>query len=179
MVILATTVCSAVVSGDDMFWWWAEVVVIQTRRSSGVARFVDVEQGRTRLLTMHASRFVAPLRRSWSSRSMTQLSKPVIAVIGTTGTGKSQLAIDLCLALAAKQPDVSPWTNGRVINADAMQVYKGLDIATNKVTEEEMCGVAHRLMDIKDPTEEYFITQWIRDANKEVGCDLDVYLALI
>lgn len=47
---------------------------------------------------------------------------PVIAICGATGTGKSKLAIDLALRL-----------KGEVINADAVQLYKGLDIATNKV----------------------------------------------
>ena len=47
---------------------------------------------------------------------------PVIAICGATGTGKSKLAIDLARTL-----------RGEVINADAVQLYKGLDIATNKV----------------------------------------------
>ncbi|BHF64070.1 tRNA dimethylallyltransferase [Sparganum proliferum] len=65
---------------------------------------------------------------------------PVVAVCGATGTGKSKLAIDLALAF-----------NGEVLNADAVQLYKGLDIATNKVSEAEMQGVKHHLLGILDP----------------------------
>ncbi|VDL88840.1 unnamed protein product [Schistocephalus solidus] len=65
---------------------------------------------------------------------------PVVAVCGATGTGKSKLAIDLALAF-----------NGEVLNADAVQLYKGLEIATNKVTEAEMQGVKHHLLGILDP----------------------------
>ncbi|KAE8450190.1 hypothetical protein EG329_006971 [Mollisiaceae sp. DMI_Dod_QoI] len=60
---------------------------------------------------------------------------PLLVVLGATGTGKSQLAIEL-----AKRFD------GEVINGDAMQMYQGLPIVTNKVTVEEMQGVKHHLL---------------------------------
>ncbi|KAI5806600.1 IPP transferase-domain-containing protein, partial [Peziza echinospora] len=60
---------------------------------------------------------------------------PLITVIGATGTGKSQLAIDLALHL-----------RGEIINADAMQMYKGLPILTNKMPEGERMGVAHHFL---------------------------------
>ncbi|KAK8209238.1 tRNA isopentenyltransferase-like protein [Phyllosticta capitalensis] len=60
---------------------------------------------------------------------------PLIAVIGATGTGKSQLAVELARRF-----------NGEVINADAMQLYHGLPIITNKITEEEKKGVPHHLL---------------------------------
>jgi len=69
------------------------------------------------------------------------VTKPLIVVSGCTGTGKSDLAI----AIAKK-------FGGDVISADSMQIYKGLDIVTNKVTEEEMDGVKHHLMSFYDPT---------------------------
>ncbi|KAG9019560.1 hypothetical protein FRB90_000468 [Tulasnella sp. 427] len=104
---------------------------------------------------------------------MTGTSKPLIAIVGTTGTGKSQLGIELALALQRQSLspsglDLGRWKGGKVINADAMQVYRGLDIVTNKVTEEETQGVEHLLMDFKDPTEEYFVSQWVKDAMKEI-----------
>ncbi|KAG8886785.1 hypothetical protein FRB99_004355, partial [Tulasnella sp. 403] len=99
-------------------------------------------------------------------------SHPLIAVIGTTGTGKSQLAIELALAISdaskATSSQYGRWKGAKVINADAMQVYRGLDIVTNKVTEEEKQGVEHRLMDIRSPGEEYFVSQWIKDAVSEI-----------
>lgn len=64
----------------------------------------------------------------------------VIFVMGATGTGKSKLAIDLATRFPAE-----------VINSDKMQVFKGLEIATNKVTEEECRGVPHHLLGFVDP----------------------------
>ncbi|KAJ3013286.1 UNVERIFIED_CONTAM: hypothetical protein HDU68_000779 [Siphonaria sp. JEL0065] len=80
---------------------------------------------------------------------------PVIAVVGTTGVGKSNLAIDIALAL-----------NGEVINADSMQVYKGLDVITNKVTLEERGMAVHHLLDFVDPIQEedYSVLKFEKDA---------------
>ncbi|XP_059632570.1 adenylate isopentenyltransferase 5, chloroplastic-like [Cornus florida] len=64
----------------------------------------------------------------------------VVVVMGATGTGKSRLAIDLATRFQAE-----------IVNSDKMQVYKGLDIVTNKVTEEECQGVPHHLLGIVDP----------------------------
>ncbi|KAM3081486.1 tRNA dimethylallyltransferase, mitochondrial [Clarireedia jacksonii] len=60
---------------------------------------------------------------------------PVILVLGATGTGKSQLAVDLAKRF-----------NGEVINGDAMQMYAGLPIITNKVTPKEQNGIPHHLL---------------------------------
>ncbi|MEQ4567852.1 tRNA (adenosine(37)-N6)-dimethylallyltransferase MiaA [Paenarthrobacter sp. CAP02] len=68
---------------------------------------------------------------------------PVIAVVGPTGSGKSDLGVDLALAL-----------DGEVINADALQFYRGMDIGTAKITVEERKGVPHHLLDTMDVTEE-------------------------
>lgn len=68
---------------------------------------------------------------------------PVIAVVGPTGSGKSDLAIELALELG-----------GECVNADSMQFYRGMDIGTAKVTAEEMRGVPHHLLDILDVTQE-------------------------
>ncbi|CAO3677372.1 unnamed protein product [Umbelopsis vinacea] len=86
---------------------------------------------------------------------MLQPTRSTVAVIGTTGVGKSQLGIELCKAL-----------QGEVINADSMQVYKGLDIITNKVTENEREGVKHHLMDFLEPEDEYLVTQFIEDISE-------------
>ncbi|KAI8600085.1 IPP transferase-domain-containing protein [Dissophora ornata] len=77
----------------------------------------------------------------------------VIAVIGTTGVGKSNLSIQL-----AKELD------GEVINADALQVYKGLDIITNKMPIEEREGVTHHLMDFLPIDREYSVLDFKADA---------------
>ncbi|KAI9762301.1 MAG: CCR4-NOT regulatory complex component [Chaenotheca gracillima] len=60
---------------------------------------------------------------------------PLVAIVGATGTGKSQLAVDLAKRF-----------NGEIINGDAMQMYAGLPIITNKIPESEREGVPHHLL---------------------------------
>lgn len=86
--------------------------------------------------------------------------RPVIAICGTTGVGKSKLAVELALRIAE---------GAAVINADSMQVYDGLDILTNKLPTEEMKGVPHLLMGFKKPGEQYVVGQWVEEAAKAVS----------
>ncbi|KAE9609561.1 hypothetical protein Lal_00006899 [Lupinus albus] len=67
-----------------------------------------------------------------------QRKDKVVVIMGATGTGKSKLAIDLA----------THFPPAEIVNSDKMQVYKGLDITTNKVTEEECRGVPHHLLSI-------------------------------
>ena len=107
-------------------------------------------------------------------RPTTQMAlRPVIAICGTTGVGKSKLAIELALKLSEKS-DCHGWKGGVVINADAMQAYKGFNTITNKVPLEERAGVDHVLMDFKEPTEQYVVGQWINDATRAVSSSHDV-----
>ena len=78
---------------------------------------------------------------------------PVIAVVGPTGSGKSDLAVNLALAL-----------DGEVINADAMQFYRGMDIGTAKITAAERRGVPHHLLDTLDVTEEASVSDFQQQA---------------
>lgn len=71
-----------------------------------------------------------------------------ISIVGPTGTGKSSLALDLIEALEADG------IRAEVINADAMQFYKGMDIGTAKLTEKERRGITHHLIDWLEVTEE-------------------------
>ncbi|KAF8185029.1 IPP transferase-domain-containing protein [Mycena galopus ATCC 62051] len=87
--------------------------------------------------------------------------RPLIAIFGTTGVGKSNLAIELALHISAQK---TRWKGARIINADAMQVYAGLDVITNKVPEAERHGVQHLLMGFKQPGEQYVVGQWVKDA---------------
>ena len=73
----------------------------------------------------------------------------VVAIIGPTASGKTALSIKL-----AKELD------GEVINGDSMQIYKQLDIGTAKITEEEMEGVPHHLLSIKEPTESFSVAEY-------------------
>ncbi|MCL2781877.1 MAG: tRNA (adenosine(37)-N6)-dimethylallyltransferase MiaA [Actinomycetia bacterium] len=67
---------------------------------------------------------------------------PVIAVVGPTATGKSELAVTLAQRLAARGP------GAEIINADSMQLYAGMDIGTAKLPRAERGGVAHHLLDV-------------------------------
>ena len=78
---------------------------------------------------------------------------PVIAVVGPTGSGKSDLAVSLALEL-----------DGEVINADSMQFYRGMDIGTAKITQAERRGVPHHLLDILDVTEEASVSDFQEQA---------------
>ncbi|MEJ6607793.1 MAG: tRNA (adenosine(37)-N6)-dimethylallyltransferase MiaA [Candidatus Planktophila sp.] len=66
-----------------------------------------------------------------------------IVICGATATGKSDLAVDLALEIG-----------GEIINADSMQIYKGMDIGTAKLTLNEQRGVPHHLLDVLDVTED-------------------------
>lgn len=75
----------------------------------------------------------------------------VVAIVGPTASGKTALSIKL-----AKK------YNGEIINGDSMQVYRGLDIGTAKITEEEMEGVPHHLLSFKEPTEAFSVADYQR-----------------
>lgn len=77
----------------------------------------------------------------------------IICIVGPTGVGKTKLSIELAKRF-----------NGEVINADSTQVYKNLDIATAKVTEEEKENIPHHLFDIKNITEDYTVFDYQKDA---------------
>ena len=76
----------------------------------------------------------------------------IICIVGPTGVGKTKLSIKLAKKL-----------NGEIINADSTQVYKGMDIATAKVTEEEKDGIPHHLFDIKEINENYTVYDYQKD----------------
>ncbi|KAF8906021.1 IPP transferase-domain-containing protein [Gymnopilus junonius] len=91
--------------------------------------------------------------------------RPLVAICGTTGVGKSKLAIELALHINNSNAKY-PWRCAKVINADSMQVYNGLDVITNKVPEQERHGIPHLLMDFKRPGEQYVVGEWVQDAIK-------------
>ena len=79
----------------------------------------------------------------------------IIAVVGPTGVGKTKLSVEL-----AKH------YHGIIVNCDAMQVYKKMDIGTAKVTEKEKENIPHYLLDIKDANENYTVYDYQKDARK-------------
>ena len=86
----------------------------------------------------------------------------ILAILGPTGVGKTKLSIEL-----AKK------YNAIIINCDAMQVYKDLNIGTAKVTEEEKEDIKHYLFDIKDVTEEYSVFDYQKDARQIIKDNKD------
>lgn len=94
-------------------------------------------------------------------------SKPIVVICGTTGVGKSKLGIELALSMS-RGSDKHPYRGARIINADSMQVYVGMDVITNKVPLEERAGVDHLLMDYKQPGEQLTGPEWIKDAMQAV-----------
>jgi len=75
--------------------------------------------------------------------------KKMIAIVGPTAVGKTKLSLEL-----AKQ------LNGEIISGDAMQIYRGLDIGTAKITPDEMAGIPHHLIDEKNPDERYSVAEF-------------------
>ena len=89
------------------------------------------------------------------------MKKPLVVLTGPTAVGKTKLSIDLAKALG-----------GEIISADSMQVYKHMDIGSAKITEKEMDGVPHHLIDVLSPFEEFHIVRFQEIAKKAVE---DIY----
>lgn len=86
----------------------------------------------------------------------------IIVIVGPTCTGKTKLSIEL-----AKK------YNGEIINADSTQIYKDNDIATAKVSLEEMEGIKHHLLSIKDLKEDYTVFDYQRDSRNCINKIID------
>jgi adenylate isopentenyltransferase (cytokinin synthase) len=85
----------------------------------------------------------------------------IVVIMGATGTGKSKLSIDLGTRF-----------NGEIINSDKMQVYKGLDITTNKILPHERRGVRHHLLGEVDPDEGEFTPAQFRQVGGSIISDI-------
>ena len=85
------------------------------------------------------------------------MKQPLLIIAGPTATGKSAAAAELAIRM-----------NGAVISADSMQVYRGMDIGSAKVTEEEMRGVPHYLIDCVDPSESWNVVRFQQKAREAV-----------
>ena len=73
----------------------------------------------------------------------------IICIAGPTASGKTALAVELAKV-----------TNGEVVSCDSMQVYKGMDIGTAKPTHEEMQGIAHHMLDVAEPWEDFSVSRY-------------------
>ena len=83
------------------------------------------------------------------------MKPPLLILTGPTAVGKTECSLSLAKAL-----------NGEIINADSMQVYRGMDIGTAKLPEKEREGIPHHLIDICDPTESYDVVRFQSEAKR-------------
>ena len=79
----------------------------------------------------------------------------IIVIVGPTAVGKTYVSVELAKKL-----------NTEIISADSMQIYKGMNIGTAKITEEEKQGIIHHMIDIINPDEEYSVSEFKYDAEK-------------
>lgn len=91
------------------------------------------------------------------------MTLPLIAIIGATGTGKSVLSLDLAQSLKAEGH------HAEIINADAMQLYRGMDIGTAKLPVGERRGIPHHLLDVLDVTQEATVAAYQDQARKAIA----------
>ena len=84
-------------------------------------------------------------------------NRPIYAISGPTASGKTVLAVELALSIS-----------GEVINFDSVQIYKEIQIATAKPSEDEKRGVPHHLIDYVDPRIKYTAVDWARDAGEKI-----------
>lgn len=83
--------------------------------------------------------------------------KPVLCLVGPTASGKSDLGVQVAKAVG-----------GEVLSADSMQVYRGMDIGTAKMTQEEMQGIPHHLIDLVPPDAPFTVADWTRFADERI-----------
>jgi len=110
---------------------------------------VAFRQGIKVLLKFMIRNFFKKISSVMSSTGSRDRFPPVVVILGATGTGKSKLALQIASRI-----------NGEIVSADSMQVYKGLDIITNKVTPEEMKVCPHHMIGIYDPLHEFTSLQF-------------------
>lgn len=86
------------------------------------------------------------------------MGEKVIVIIGPTAVGKTKLSVELAKTL-----------NGEIISGDSMQIYKGMDIGTAKIKEEEKDGIPHHLIDIIEPDESYSVAQFQKSVRELIS----------
>ena len=85
------------------------------------------------------------------------MSEKILVITGPTATGKTRLSVELAKSL-----------DGEIVSADSMQLYRGMDIGTAKVTSAEMQGVRHHMIDVAEPSEDYSVSRYVEEADKAV-----------
>lgn len=107
---------------------------------------------------------------SASSGASSDLHKePLIVIVGPTASGKSGLAVDLAERIAEGDSPVHNPHGAEIINADSMQLHRGMDIGTAKITDSEARGVPHHLLDVLDIREEASVAVYQEQARKVIS----------
>lgn len=86
------------------------------------------------------------------------MKEMIIAVVGPTAVGKSALSVEIAKAF-----------DGEVISGDSMQVYKGMDIGTAKMAEDEMQGIPHHMIDIKKPSDTFSVADFKHTVEEKIN----------
>jgi len=87
----------------------------------------------------------------------------LVVVVGATGTGKSGLSLDIAESLAERGQPVE------IVNADAMQLYRGMDVGTAKLPVDERRGIRHHMLDVLDPLDEASVADFQTDARRVIA----------
>lgn len=85
------------------------------------------------------------------------MAEKILVVTGPTATGKTALSVELAKKLG-----------GEIVSADSVQIYRGMDIGTAKVTKAEMQNIPHHMIDIADPSEDYSVSRYVEEADAAV-----------
>jgi len=94
---------------------------------------------------------------------VTSIHPQILAIVGATGTGKSDLSLAVADGLTNRgQP-------AEIVNADAMQLYRGMNIGTAKLSPAQRHGIPHHLIDVLDVTEEAAVADYQRDARRVIA----------
>lgn len=86
------------------------------------------------------------------------MERTVIVILGPTGSGKSKLSISLAKKLG-----------GEIVSCDSMQIYRGMDIGTAKISKNEMEIIPHHMIDIVEPNEEFSVGEYVKQAKKIIA----------
>jgi tRNA dimethylallyltransferase len=84
--------------------------------------------------------------------------KPIYSIVGPTASGKTEISLELALKIG----------NAEIINCDSVQIYREIWIATAKITQSEMRGVPHHLLDYVSPKIKYTAADWANDATEKI-----------
>ncbi|MFM9878131.1 MAG: tRNA (adenosine(37)-N6)-dimethylallyltransferase, partial [Rhodoglobus sp.] len=86
----------------------------------------------------------------------------LVVIVGATGTGKSELSLSVAEGLASRG------RAAEIVNADAMQLYRGMDVGTAKLTVEQRRGIPHHMLDVLEPIDEASVADYQSDARTAI-----------